>query len=126
MHQRAVDPALSVDVCGSCGGVWFDWFDGEAAGLSKLVDAGRAGDGLDDNRTHRAVGPCPRDGSPLAEHPYLDAGPPVLRCATCMGLFAPRATIRSLQQFHERMPTRGAEPIERAGFFARLWHAFFG
>jgi len=69
---------------------------------------------------------CPRDGTPLEPHAYLDVGPTVQRCPTCLGLFAPRAQIEPLQRFHERMPSMPHEPIERSSLLSRLWHAFVG
>src|SRR5688572_790801 len=101
MAARALPPL--VDVCHACGGVWFDWFDGEATALSRTLDVGRAEDG----RLHPRAPRCPRDGGGLVAQPYLDSGPPVLRCPDCMGLFADRTTIRSLQDFQDRLPQHG-------------------
>jgi hypothetical protein len=50
----------------------------------------------------------------------------VQRCPTCLGLFAPRSQIEPLQHFHERMPEKDREPIERSSLLSRLWHAFAG
>lgn len=122
MADFALAPAeITVDVCQVCRGVWFDWFDGETSALAKYLDT----------MTVRAptggpIGRCPRDGGALSEHAYLDAGPKVQRCETCLGLFAPRAQIAALQGFHRTMPERSPEPIERTSLLARLWHAFAG
>ncbi len=110
-----------VDVCGVCRGVWFDWFDGETSSLARHLDT------LSVRKPLRAAGGlCPRDGGRLEQHPYLDLGPAVDRCPTCLGLFAARDVIAALQRFHERMPPRSPEPIERSSFLSRLWHAFAG
>lgn len=113
------DAGLTVPVCELCRGVWFDWFDGEASGLALGFDTHAVA-----TPPTRPAGRCPRDGDQLVEQPYLDAGPEVGRCPTCMGLFAPRAKIAALQAFHSRIPARAPEPIERTSLLARLWHAF--
>jgi Zn-finger nucleic acid-binding protein len=109
---------VAVDVCEVCRGVWFDWFDGETSGLAQHLDTHAV------NAPQAVPGTCPRDGSALEERPYLDVGPTVHRCPTCLGLFAPRARIAALQAFHERMPAGAHEPIERTSLLSRLWHAF--
>lgn len=119
MDTVSLDAEVTVDRCESCHGVWFDWFDGETSGLAqKLVTIAVAAPS-----GHRG-GACPRDGAALEAHPYLDAGPPVERCPTCLGLFAGRPQIAALQKFHERMPENSPEPIERTSLLSRLWHAF--
>jgi hypothetical protein len=112
----------TVHVCDGCRAVWFDWFDGESSALAQHLDthaptapAVRAGEGA-----------CPRDGATLVEQPYLDAGPRVWRCQTCLGLFAPRERIAALQAFHARMPDGAHEPIVHRSLLARLWNAFAG
>ena len=106
-----------VQRCQNCEAVWFDWFDGETSNLATRVPIG---DGL----VHqRAGGACPRDGARLEAHPYLDAGPSVERCPECLGLFAGRAQLAALAEFHAHMP-ESSEPIERSSLLERLWHAF--
>jgi Zn-finger nucleic acid-binding protein len=105
--------------CQSCFGAWFDWFDGETSGLAQRVPV--LGEGAPQSHSG---GVCPRDGVRLEQHPYLDAGPPVDRCPECLGLFAGRPQIAALAEFHERMPEKSPEPIERTSLLARLWHAF--
>lgn len=111
---------VAVDVCEVCRGVWFDWFDGETSALATELDTHAVA------APSSTIGPCPRDGGGLEAHPYLDQGPLVFRCPTCLGLFAPRAQIAALQAFHRRMPPSTHEPIERTSLLARLWHAFAG
>jgi Zn-finger nucleic acid-binding protein len=112
---------VAVDVCQSCRGVWFDWFDGETSGLARSLPTveGAAPRG-------RRGGACPRDGAPLEVHAYLDAGPEVERCPTCFGLFAARDRIPELRAFHARMPEKPPDPVRRESLLARLWHAFAG
>ena len=47
----------------------------------------------------------------MVERPYLDAGPVVERCPTCLGLFARREQVAELAAFHERIPVDAPEPI---------------
>jgi hypothetical protein len=112
-------PTATVEVCESCHGVWFDWFVGEASALARYLQprAGRAA-------CRPAI--CPRDGAELIEQPYLDSGPLVHRCPTCLGLFVRPDRLRALQDFHTAMPDRPPEPIERASLLARFWHTFAG
>jgi Zn-finger nucleic acid-binding protein len=110
-----------VATCESCRGVWFDWFAGET---SELAGAIPTLDGAAPVGHHG--GACPRDGAPLVTQPYLDAGPWVERCPTCLGLFAERARIPELKRFHSRMPDDARDPIHRESLLARLWHAFAG
>lgn len=117
-HKRDGTPASLIQLCESCHGAWFEWFDGETSGLAQRVpildgDAPRA----------RSGGICPRDGARLETQPYLDGGPAVDRCIDCLGLFAGRAQLAELAAFHEHMP-EGSGPIVRGSLLARLWHAF--
>jgi Zn-finger nucleic acid-binding protein len=120
MDEVKLEVDIAVDVCVACRGVWFDWFDGETSALATRLDTDAS------TAPSSVAGPCPRDGTPLEPHPYLDVGPLVQRCPTCLGLFAPRSQIGALQRFHERMPSISHEPIERSSFLSRLWHAFAG
>lgn len=120
MSEVRLESDITVDVCVACRGVWFDWFDGETSALATQLDT----DAI--HAPSSVAGPCPRDGTALETHPYLDAGPIVQRCPTCLGLFAPRSQIGALQRFHERMPDKAQEPIERSSLLSRLWHAFAG
>src|SRR5262245_17417627 len=120
-EMRVGKDEVDVDVCEVCRGVWFDWFDGEAGALASKMPlvAGAAPHG-------RAGGACPRDGEQLVTQPYLDSGPNVERCPTCLGLFARREVIPMLAVFHRTMPEKPPEPLHRESLLARLWHAFAG
>jgi hypothetical protein len=99
-RDGAADPIV-VEVCESCRGVWFDWFDGEISALACYLEP------VDVSAPRgRAGGACPRDGAQLVDEPYLDQGPLVGRCPTCYGLFVRRDRIPALQEFHSRMPDR--------------------
>jgi hypothetical protein len=105
--------------CGSCHGVWVDWWQGEASGLAQRVPE-RAGGAPQGQRG----GACPRDGTQLVDRPYLDSGPVVERCPTCLGLFARRDQIAPLAAFHERIPVDAVEPIIWVSWLQRFWNAF--
>ena len=105
--------------CGACHGVWVDWWHGEASGIARTVPprpphapAGQRG------------GACPRDGTALIEREYLDTGPLVERCPTCLGLFARRELVVPLAKFHEQIPVEAPEPIVWVSWLHRFWHAF--
>jgi hypothetical protein len=105
--------------CGSCHGIWVDWWRGEASGIARRVPP-RPGQAPVGQRG----GACPRDGTTLVERPYLDSGPVVERCPTCLGLFARRAQVAPLAAFHERIPVEAPEPIVWMSWLSRFWHAF--
>ena len=108
-----------VFACGACRGVWLDWFGEEPTRVARRVEPA-PGDGPEG----RAGGSCPRDGSELVLRPYLDSGPVVERCPTCLGLFASRAQLAPLAAFHERIPFDAPEPIIWVSWMTRFWHAF--
>ena len=90
----------------ACHGVWIDWWDGEPSDIARGCRARRHAD-----PAAQRGGACPRDGTTLVERPYLDAGPVVERCPSCLGLFARRELVRPLAAFHERIPDEAPEPI---------------
>ena len=108
-----------VFACGACRGVWLDWFGEEPTRVARRVEPA-PGNGPEG----RAGGSCPRDGSALVLRSYLDAGPVVERCPTCLGLFASRAQLAPLAAFHERIPFEAPEPIVWVSWLTRFWHAF--
>jgi hypothetical protein len=60
----------------------------------------------------------------MVERAYLDSGPVVERCPTCLGLFARREQVAELAAFHERIPVDAPEPIVWVSWLDRFWHAF--
>ena len=105
--------------CEACFGIWVDWWSGEPSGVARLVPVLDPG-----GPVGKRGGACPRDGDALVLRPYLDAGPVVERCPTCLGLFAPRARVAALAAFHERIPFDPPELIHFPSLFTRFWHAF--
>jgi Zn-finger nucleic acid-binding protein len=104
MTIEGVDEA-EVDVCGSCGGLWVDWFDGEIRRVAGALLRGEQGRGSSPSpappaqlrNEPRATGACPRCARQLAVERYAvkaDAGgaADLLRCEECAGLFVPRTS----------------------------------
>ena len=110
-----------VDVCGSCGGLWVDWFDGEVKRVAAEVLAGekvrlsRPSDPTSGLRNEAfATGACPRCARQLAVERYVvkasvassdvsasagertslstTTGADLLRCEECAGVFVPRTS----------------------------------
>lgn len=104
-----------VDVCGSCGGMWVDWFDGEVKRVatevlkSEAVRQSRPGLPSSSLRNEAfATGGCPRCTRQLATERYVvhanvgssgdrtsiatATGADLLRCEECAGVFVPRTS----------------------------------
>jgi Zn-finger nucleic acid-binding protein len=107
-----------VDVCGACGGMWVDWFDGEVKRVATEVlrtetaRASRPSAPVSSLRNEAfATGACPRCTRQLAIERYVvkanvrsssDArertsvstttGADLLRCEECAGVFVPRTS----------------------------------
>ena len=105
--------------CGACAAIWVAWWGGEPSGIARTVPArlGHAPSG-------RRASDCPIDGTAMVERAYLDSGPVVERCPTCLGLFARREQVAELAAFHERIPLDAPEPIVWVSWLDRFWHAF--
>ncbi|HEY2746971.1 MAG TPA: hypothetical protein VGL86_20250 [Polyangia bacterium] len=105
--------------CGDCRAIWVDWWHGEASSIARTVPAHTGG-----APSGQRGGACPRDGTALVERPYLDSGPVVERCPTCLGLLARREQVGELAAFHEHIPVDAPEPIVWVSWLERFWHAF--
>lgn len=110
-----------IDVCGACGGVWLDWFDGEPRAIAtKVVEAGVVGrpsspDSL--RAQERAIGACPRCTTQLVSERLADAR--VLRCESCAGSFVSREaaeTLAALPADEPPPPSEGPRPIAPGGW----------
>ncbi len=91
LAETYVGDAL-IDVCGACGGIWVDWFDGD------LVVMVRGAPDVPEARLpeQRGSEACPRCKRPLEVERYLESNGEVLRCGDCAGAFVPRASVRAL------------------------------
>ena len=105
--------------CTTCAAIWVDWWGGEPSGIARNV-VPRPPQSTSGQRGKR----CPVDDSQMVDRPYLDAGPVVARCPTCLGLFARREQVAELAAFHERIPVDAPEPIVWVSVLDRFWHAF--
>jgi Zn-finger nucleic acid-binding protein len=115
---------VEIDVCESCGGVWFDWFDGELTSLARRarVVGPRVTTPRDDGRVRDRA--CPRCLDPLQADTVHETE--VLRCASCAGVFVSREATETLAHVHapsEQEAARG-DPLARLG--AWLKDLFFG
>ncbi|MDB4939506.1 MAG: hypothetical protein JWP87_6478 [Labilithrix sp.] len=105
-----------VDVCGACGGMWVDWFDGEVKRVATEVlatESERASRPIPQTSSLRneafATGACPRCTRQLAIERYVvkadvrgsggdrtsvstTTGADLLRCEECAGVFVPRTS----------------------------------
>jgi Zn-finger nucleic acid-binding protein len=108
-----------VDVCGACGGMWVDWFDGEVKRVATEVLKGeterQSRPGLPTSNLRNeafATGACPRCTRQLAIERYVvkanvrgsgtertertsvstTTGADLLRCEECAGVFVPRTS----------------------------------
>jgi Zn-finger nucleic acid-binding protein len=131
-----------VDVCGVCGGVWLDWFDGEPRLLAtKIVSSGVVGrpSAPESLRNEpRALGACPRCTRQLVAERYtIDNAPgakgtatgaELLRCEECAGVFVSRTAAETLATLpaddppppSETTPVRILEPLPWQRFLALL------
>lgn len=100
MSQHALEEC-EVDVCGTCGGIWIDWFDGEVrqVATSALAAAAVTPPNQVDRPSRNeaiAIGACPRCTRQLvAERYQLDGqttGSELLRCEDCLGVFVTKAS----------------------------------
>ena len=105
--------------CGACAAIWVAWWGGEPSGIARTV-LPRPPQASWVQRGAR----CPIDDAELVDRPYLDSGPVVARCPTCLGLFARREQVSELAAFHERIPLEAPEPILWVSWLDRFWHAF--
>jgi ferredoxin len=119
-----------VDVCGACGGMWVDWFDGEVKGVatellrSETERASRPSVATSSLRNEAfATGACPRCTRQLAIERYVvkadvgreggrtsittATGADLLRCEECAGVFVPRTSatlLATLPQDEDEVP----------------------
>lgn len=103
MTQHALEEC-EVDVCGACGGLWIDWFDGEVRKVTAdaLQAAPRAPSPERPSRNEAvAVGACPRCTRQLASERYVlegqSTGAELMRCEDCMGAFVSKTAAETLE-----------------------------
>lgn len=105
---------VELDVCTRCGGVFFDYFDGEPGALARRLEVSFVRRGIPDNPVH-----CTDCEEPMTLTEWLDNGPSLFRCTSCMAIFATPEMIAQLAVFT-------VEPEPEPSWFARLWRSFAG
>lgn len=92
------DPAaagghVEIDRCESCGGSFFEFFDGEPIRLaSETLQAAPPGA----SRPVSGAPICSDCGQPMERRRYLDQGPELARCESCMALFVSATELEEL------------------------------
>jgi hypothetical protein len=85
---------VEVDACKRCDGVFIEYFDGEASAIARALGP-----------AHGEVGPLPHAGTcsdcgaPMALHRYVGNGPFLLRCESCLAIFATPAMLEELAAY---------------------------
>lgn len=92
-----------VDICGFCGGVYLEFFDGEPGGLARSIL--RRLPGVEQPAQPRPAQPsCPDCGTTMESRHYLDNGPRVARCDSCLAVFADAEGLRALATYSDQSP----------------------
>jgi Zn-finger nucleic acid-binding protein len=104
---------VEADVCGKCGGIFLEFFDGEPSAISRgmLKSGGLARSGA--ASTGELV--CPDCAAPMVRKAYLDQGPELARCEQCLAVFLAPDDVESLARL-ELAP----EPSEKPSWLDRL------
>lgn len=106
-----------VDVCDTCHGAFLEFFDGEPVALAgAMLSVVR----LDGPVLFHDELVCPDCVAPMERRAYLEQGPQVPRCETCLALFLDPALLEELAR------TRFTEEEEEKTWFGRLLSAVFG
>ena len=84
-----------VDLCARCGGVYLDFFDGEPGDLARggvtyFPPGEDTPEVIPDHLT------CPDCGTAMTPYRYLDQGPSIGRCDSCLAAFATPAQLQRL------------------------------
>lgn len=105
LPQGRAHGVTEVDLCPACGGVWFEFFDGEPASLSRRT-LSRGGERLARSegamaRAEASALTCPDCRREMQRCTYLDLpeGPRIGRCDACFSVFVPRHELRALARF---------------------------
>jgi hypothetical protein len=82
-----------IDLCERCGSVFVEFFDGEPVEISRVLSGHLAAAAAIERP---AVLLCPDCQKEMVLRPYLDTGPEVARCESCLALFATPDDLRAL------------------------------
>ena len=102
----------TVDQCSRCCGVYLDFFDGEPGDLARGVMTHLpAGEETRPVLTDHLT--CPDCGTAMTPHSYLDRGPSIGRCDTCLAAFATPAQLQQLASMLFSETPRGPPSLMR-------------
>lgn len=112
---RDSSAGAEIDRCAQCAGLFLEFFDGEPSAISRGVrtrgdvahtgHAPRPGDALT----------CPDCGTHMTRRPYLDSGPALARCETCLAVFLTPSEVEELARL-----ALSPEPVEEPSWLDRL------
>ncbi len=93
-----VGAVAAIDRCGSCRGLFLEFFDGEPSAISRgLVDRGDV--------PHAGEAPlpaeqltCPDCATAMVRRIYLERGPSLARCESCMAVFLTPSEVDALSR----------------------------
>ena len=91
-----------IDRCPTCGGMWIDWYDGDAVGV--LQGLPESGGQVEGQRSSE----CPRCRGALLPEPFRDDGPEVFRCNQCFGMFVPGEAVGIIAALRDKSADRTA------------------
>jgi hypothetical protein len=107
----------AIDVCGSCRGAFFEFFDGEPSAISRAIS--RRPPGRVPARTPNVGVMCPDCAAPMVRKPYLGRGPEIARCEQCMAAFVTADEMQALAQLSLEADPKDAAPAP--SWTARVW-----
>lgn len=101
---------VEIDRCVSCGGSFFEFFDGEPVHLAHrtLSEMPPTAEAL-----ASAVVSCPDCGEAMERRRYLGHGPELAQCETCMALFVTPTELRELARWREAREERPSGWLEK-------------
>jgi len=95
--------AAEVEICRACGSAFFEYFDGEPAELARALQQADRPSG--DAAGTQVKSGCPDCGDVYDLMRYLDDGPYLFRCGSCMAVFATADQLRELAAFTQIKPS---------------------
>ncbi|MBI5576319.1 MAG: rhomboid family intramembrane serine protease [Deltaproteobacteria bacterium] len=99
--RRIVSGGKEIDLCSSCGAIWFDYGEIRELTGGRLNAAaetpGKSGTAISRMRAAAAVSRCPRCEESLTAVDFQATGIPVLHCAACEGILASRESASGIR-----------------------------
>jgi Zn-finger nucleic acid-binding protein len=107
----------AIDVCASCRGAFFEFFDGEPSAISRALP--RRPPGRASARTPKGALMCPDCAAPMVRKAYLGNGPELARCEQCMAAFVTPDEMQVLAQLSLEADAKDGAPAP--SWTARAW-----